>query len=171
LGKGSTFSIVLPLTLAIIDAMIILEGDAKFVVPLAQVHESLRLDAANIRAAAGVGEVLLLRDEVLPLFRLNKLISLPASRNASPDEQMAIVARAGEVSFAVVIDEILEQTQIVIKNLGNELQGLVGFSGSTILGDGRPALILELFDLIKSKMHRRGQSAIRLDEAQSKGVA
>jgi two-component system chemotaxis sensor kinase CheA len=146
-GKGSCFTIILPLTLAIVDAMIIREGDAKFVLPLAQVQESLILDPSNIKTARERDEILLLRDQTLPLFRLSKLLGVPTKKTVT--DQMIVVSHAGNFSFAVVVDEIIEQTQIVIKTLGSELRNLQGFSGSTILGDGHPALILELIDLVK----------------------
>lgn len=146
-GKGSCFTIILPLTLAIVDAMILREGNAKFVLPLAQVQESLILDHANIKTARERDEILLLRDQTLPLYRLSHLLDLPTKKGDS--DQMIVVSRAGNFSFAVVVDEIIEQTQIVIKTLGAELKNLQGFSGSTILGNGHPALILELIDLVK----------------------
>jgi two-component system chemotaxis sensor kinase CheA len=146
-GKGSCFTIILPLTLAIVDAMILREGDAKFVLPLAQVQESLILDPSNIKTARERDEILLLRDQTLPLFRLSKLLGVQTKKTVT--DQMIVVSHAGNFSFAVVVDEIIEQTQIVIKTLGSELRHLQGFSGSTILGDGHPALILELIDLVK----------------------
>jgi two-component system chemotaxis sensor kinase CheA len=146
-GKGSCFTIILPLTLAIVDAMIIREGDAKFVLPLAQVQESLILDPSNIKTARERDEILLLRNQTLPLFRLSKLLGVSTKKTVT--DQMIVVSHAGNFSFAVVVDEIIEQTQIVIKTLGSELRNLQGFSGSTILGDGHPALILELIDLVK----------------------
>jgi two-component system chemotaxis sensor kinase CheA len=115
--------------------------------PLAQVQESLILDPSNIKTARERDEILLLRDQTLPLFRLSKLLGVPTKKTVT--DQMIVVSHAGNFSFAVVVDEIIEQTQIVIKTLGSELRNLQGFSGSTILGDGHPALILELIDLVK----------------------
>lgn len=148
-GKGSCFTINLPLTLAIVDAMILREGDAKFVLPLAQVQESLLLDQAQIKTSRERDEILILRDKTLPLFRLGKMLGVPPVKRTGNEPQMVVVSHSNNFHFAIVVDEIIEQTQIVIKTLGSELRGLQGFSGSTILGDGHPALILELIDLVK----------------------
>ncbi len=144
-GKGSVFRIFLPLTLAIVDGMVVRSGGERFVIPLAQVHESLKIRAEDLHRTTGVGEVLLLRGEPLPIYRLNQVLGQKASAQA---EQIAIVVRLAEQPFAAVVDDIVGQQQIVIKKLGEELSQVRGFSGSAILGDGRPALILELADLV-----------------------
>jgi two-component system chemotaxis sensor kinase CheA len=147
IGKGSCFRIVLPLTLAIIDGMIIRSNNERYVIPLVQVHESLQPQAADVKVMTGIGEILLLRGENLPLFRLSHLLASKAPhRNAS--DCIAIVIRTNDKPFAVLVDDIIGQQQVVIKSLGKELQGVKGFSGSVILGDGRPSLILEVQELI-----------------------
>lgn len=146
LGFGSTFRIVLPLTLAIVDAMIMSYSNEKFVVPVNQVYETVKPDKNNIRHSA-LGDILLLRSENLPMFRLGDFFSI---KNSNPIESMiAIVVRTGGKPFAFLVDDILGQSQVVVKQLGPELQGLAGISGSTILGDGKPALIIEPPDLLK----------------------
>lgn len=145
-GVGSTFRIILPLTLAIVDAMILSYSNQKFVVPMNQVFETIRPDRNNVRHSA-LGDILILRDENLPLFRLGDYFAI---KNTTPIESMiAIVIRTGGNPFAIMVDDILGQSQVVVKQLGPELQGMPGISGSTILGDGRPALILEPPDLLK----------------------
>jgi two-component system chemotaxis sensor kinase CheA len=148
LGAGTTFKIFLPLTLAIIDGMVIRSATERFVIPLAQVHESLRPAKTDIQYNTGFGEVLLLRGENLPLYRLNRLLGVKSGTIREPHDGIAIVVRVSEKPFAVLVDDIIGQTQIVIKRLGMELSHIKGFSGSAILGDGRPALILELPELI-----------------------
>jgi two-component system chemotaxis sensor kinase CheA len=149
-GVGSTFQIVLPLTLAIIDGMIVTVAEDRYVIPLTQVHESVRPAAVDVKKIVNVGEILLLRGENLPLYRLSTLIGKKTDLKAASDA-IAIIVRTQATPFAVLVDDILGQQQVVIKKLGNECSGLRGFSGSAILGDGKPALILELPDLIQRK--------------------
>jgi two-component system chemotaxis sensor kinase CheA len=146
-GKGSTFRIALPLTLAIIDGMIVRCGDDRYVIPLSQVHESVKPAPNDLKQANGIGEVLLLRGENLPVFRLSYALNRKA-RCAKDTEQIAIIVRTGPRPFAILVDDVIGQHQVVIKKLGGELRGLKGYSGSAILGDGKPALILEVADLV-----------------------
>ncbi|MFN7262408.1 MAG: chemotaxis protein CheA [Pseudobdellovibrionaceae bacterium] len=146
-GVGSTFRISLPLTLAIIDGMVVRCGDEKFVIPLTHVHESLKPGAEDLKQTTGLGEILLLRGENLPLYKLAQHFTRKVSSSA--EEMIAIVVRSGREPFAILVDDIIGQYQVVIKQLGPELGHLKGVSGSTILGDGKPALIVEPNDLIK----------------------
>lgn len=146
---GTTFKVILPLTLAIIDGMVVQCGNDRYIMPLSHVHESVKPEKNQIQYSTGLGEVLLLRGENLPIFRLNNLIGKKS--NLKTEELIAIVVRSGDEPFAVFVDDIIGQYQVVIKQLGPELQGLKGFSGSTILGDGRPALIVEPMDLVKAR--------------------
>lgn len=148
LGQGTTFRIRLPLTLAIIDGMIIRCQNERYVVPLAHVHESLRPDPKDIHWISGIGEVLSLRGEQIPLYRLGGILS-PSQPPTDVQKSTVVVIRIDERPFSVLVDDILGQHQVVIKQLGEEHRHLRGISGSAILGDGRPALILELTDLIK----------------------
>lgn len=148
-GKGTTFKIILPLTLAIIDGMVVEVAKEKYVVPLSHVHESLKPESNQVQFNTGLGEVLLLRGENLPIYRLANLLSKKS--NATADNSIAIVIRTGKEPFALLVDDIIGQYQVVIKQLGPELQNLKGFSGSTILGDGRPSLIIEPLDLVKAR--------------------
>jgi two-component system chemotaxis sensor kinase CheA len=157
-GKGTVFRVYLPLTLAIIDGMVVLSEENRFVVPLSQVHESVRPAAEDVRFATGLGETLLLRGETLPVHRLSGVFG--TKRDLKPaHESIALVVRTGGKPFAVLVDDILGQQQIVIKKLGSEIQNLRGISGSAILGDGKPALILELTDLENSKTTYKGAIA------------
>jgi two-component system chemotaxis sensor kinase CheA len=149
LGKGTTFKISLPLTLAIIDGMTVRSGNERFVIPLAHVHESIRLQQGDLQYNSGFGETLILRGENLPFYRINRLLNPNVSES---DDGIAIIVRTSEKPFAVLVDDIVGQSQIVIKRLGEELSRLKEFSGSAILGDGMPALILELPELIKKNV-------------------
>jgi two-component system, chemotaxis family, sensor kinase CheA len=148
-GKGSVFRITLPLTLAIIDGMVVRCGEDRFVIPLSQVHESTKPRTQDIQFATGVGEVLLLRGENLPVVRLASSLGRKAKVVADDCEQIAIIVRTAEQPFAALVDDIVGQHQVVIKKLGSELQNVRGYSGSAILGDGKPALILEMSELAR----------------------
>jgi two-component system chemotaxis sensor kinase CheA len=150
LGKGTRFRIRLPLTLAIIDALQVISGGERYVIPLAQVHESIRPPKNDLHVAAGLNEIFSLRGEHLPLYRLSGLLG-KNTKGPDPWDAIAVVVRSGEHPFAVLVDDIVCQSQVVTKKLGAEHAGLAGFSGSAILGDGRPALILELSELITRK--------------------
>lgn len=150
LGKGTRFRIRLPLTLAIIDALQVVSGGERYVIPLAQVHESIRPPKNDLHVSAGLNEVFSLRGEHLPLYRLSNLLGKKVA-GPEPWDAIAVVVRSGDHPFAVLVDDIICQSQVVTKKLGAEHAGLAGFSGSAILGDGRPALILELSELITRK--------------------
>lgn len=141
LGKGTTFKVVLPLTLAIIDGMVVRDGEERFVIPLAQVHESVQPRKEDVQYNVGLSETLILRKECLPLVRLSGVLGKKSMRPAH--ECIAIVIRTTGKPFAILVDDIIGQFQIVVKKLGPELARWKVFSGSAILGDGRPALILE----------------------------
>jgi two-component system chemotaxis sensor kinase CheA len=146
LGKGSTFRIRLPLTLAIIQGMIIRSGSERFVIPLSQVLESVRPTKDDITPSTIAGEVLSLRGQTIPLFRLDQLLGRRgAPKNAQ--DSIAVLYEVHGKTHAVLVDDIVGQHQVVIKKLGHEVAHVKAFSGSAILGDGKPALILELSEL------------------------
>lgn len=147
-GKGSCFRIRLPLTLAIIDGMVIRSLQERYIIPLSQVHESLRPAATDIHYFSGLGEVLTLRGENLPLIRLRSILT-PKAPALHAHESTVIVCRPEGRAFAVMVDDIIGQHQVVVKQLGQEHATLKGFSGSAILGDGRPALIIEMSEIGK----------------------
>lgn len=146
-GKGTTFRVLLPLTLAIIDGMVVRCGNERFVIPLAQVHESMRPVEGSIQFNVGIGEVLVLRGECIPVIRLANVLGRKSSREVT--DSIAIVVRSTGRPHAILVDDIVGQYQIVIKKLGQELGKLKIFSGSAVLGDGRPAFILDPPELAK----------------------
>ncbi|RYZ59279.1 MAG: chemotaxis protein CheA [Proteobacteria bacterium] len=148
-GKGTCFRIILPLTLALIDGMIVKAGGQRYVVPITAISESLQPKKENIDFVTGRGYYLNLRGETLPVYRLTDIFR---SKEAGPDltNCIAIVARnaAGE-TFAIAVEDIVGQQQIVIKSLGPELKNVAGVTGAAILGDGRAALIIDMNDLVQ----------------------
>ena len=149
LGEGSSIKIVLPLTLAVIEGMIIKAGTQNYVVPLGQVFELVKLDKKKIEEFSGGGEFFRLRNEVLPVFDLNKKLNVTSKRL---DHSVIIVVRGLRYSFGICIDAVLNQQQIVVKKLGKEIKNNLGIMGSAIMGDGRPALILDLFELYRNDL-------------------
>lgn len=140
-GNGSTFRIILPLSLAILECTVVRSGFERYVIPSYHITESLRADASNLKNTV-LGEVMLLRGENLPVLRLRDL--LRSKGESETHDLIALIVRSGNTPFALLIDDILGQFQIVTKPLSPELKNLRGIVGSTILGDGRPALILEV---------------------------
>jgi two-component system, chemotaxis family, sensor kinase CheA len=159
-GQGTHMHISLPLTLAIIEGMVVKMGADKYIVPLFQIHESLRLNNEVVHKTSGLGYLLSLRGEEIPLYRMSQLLF---SRDAHPkpiEQSMAIVVRHAGASFAVAVDDIMGQQQVVIKSLGAEMRNMRGFSGGAILGDGKAALILDLINLLpgaSSKTYGRNE--------------
>jgi two-component system chemotaxis sensor kinase CheA len=146
MGEGSVFKIVLPLTMAIIDGMIIRVGEEKFVIPIAQVQESLKPQKNDLHYATGLGDCLNLRGQVLPVKRVSGLLKLKDSKKPL-EEQIVIIAKSKAGLTAVAVDDIIKQQQVVIKKLGSEIKDQKGFMGSSILGDGKPAFIVDIDDL------------------------
>ncbi|MBX3020873.1 MAG: chemotaxis protein CheA [Bdellovibrionales bacterium] len=150
LGKGTCFRIFLPLTLAIIDCVVIRIATERYVIPLAQVSEFFRPQESDINFVYGRSELLTLREEPLPAFRLSALVGREAPDVPAWGLTALIIRDTAGRAFAVLVDQIVAQQQVVIKPLGNEIRGKAGVMGSAILGDGKPALILDLFELSKA---------------------
>jgi two-component system chemotaxis sensor kinase CheA len=145
-GRGTTFSIKLPLTLAILDGLGLRVGDETYLLPLVAVVESLKPSERDIHHVAGSGEVLEVRGEYLPLLRLYQLLdSTPLYARAS--DGLVIVVDDGLQKLALQVDELIGQYQVVIKSLEDNLSEVRGVSGATVLGDGRVALILDVSNL------------------------
>ena len=151
LGHGSCFRILLPLTLAIIDGMVVQVGEERYVVPIANVHETVQPRKEDVSHVTGKGDMLNLRDATLPLIRLSHILRTGNVKTQKESWQsIAIIVNSRKQPFAVLVDDILRQQQIVIKKLGAEIRTQKGLAGSAILGDGKPALILDLNDLMEN---------------------
>jgi two-component system chemotaxis sensor kinase CheA len=165
LGQGSTFRILLPLTLAIIDGFMVRMGEERYVVPITQVSETVLIKPGQVGSAGGSSRVYELRGEPMPVLDMHRILKRAASKTDEKADFHALIVRAGNnMGYTLLVDEIMGQQQVVIKSLGEDLAGLRGVSGSTILGDGQPALILDVSELIEG--HRtvspdRGRRAAR----------
>lgn len=149
-GHGTCFRILLPLTLAIIDGMIIAINDSeRYVVPISQVHEIFELSEKDHHEMGRNEEVLDVRGKVLPLLHLGKVLGRPSSNRHH--RGVVIISRINQQEFAFAAERVLSQQQIVIKKIGRDLNKISGISGSAILGDGKAALILDLEELSKGR--------------------
>lgn len=164
-GKGSVFKIHLPLTLAIIEGMVIQLGEEKYVIPKTQVFETLKPKKENVSYITGVGEVLDLRGTPIPLRRLSRLLQRPIKESPA-HEQIAIVIQVDSNQVAILVDDILRQQQVVIKQLGKEVLSQSSFVGSSILGDGMPAIIVDLYKFVTdSSVSNKQNNFIKQDIA------
>jgi two-component system chemotaxis sensor kinase CheA len=152
-GVGTTFTVRLPLTLAIIDGFLVKVGSASYVAPLDLVYECLELSADD-RKAIKSHSYINLRDEVLPLLRLRNVFDV--SDEASRRENIVVITYAGQ-RVGLVVDALLGEFQTVIKPLGKLFERLSGISGSTILGDGEVALILDVPTLVQQVVNRESK--------------
>jgi two-component system chemotaxis sensor kinase CheA len=164
LGQGTSVKILLPLTLAIMDGLIVRVATHRFVLPLASIIETVAVREEQVFNIAGKGEAVRVRDQTLPFLRLQQLFRLPkraARSESSTDGQTAeeneenlpllsVVVERGAVKAVLLVDELLGQQQLVVKNLEKNFRRIDGALGATILGDGSAALILDVAALINS---------------------
>jgi two-component system chemotaxis sensor kinase CheA len=143
LGEGSTFRILLPLTLAIIDGMLVRSAGETFIIPTLSIIESFRPDESIVHSAQGKGEFVNLRDELLPVVRLNHILSLDEEKPLI-SESTLVCAENEHGRFAVLVDELVGRQQVVIKPLGSSLSKLKEISGGAVMGNGEIALILNV---------------------------
>lgn len=153
LGEGTRFRIKIPLTLAIIQALLVRVGKDIFTIPLAAVEETLRIMEDDITTIEGV-EVIHLRDSTLSLLRLSDIFRIP-SQPVAPRKYFVVVVNTGIHRAGFVVDALIGQEETVIKPLVDYLQENSGFSGATILGDGRISLILDIYELVNMAISRR----------------
>lgn len=147
-GVGSTVSIALPLTLAILDGMSVRSGDEIYILPLNYVLESLQPRPQDISDIAGQGQVIRVRGEYLPLVSLRQVFSTTGQQDAA--QGIAVILEADGNKAALLIDELVGQQQVVVKNLEANYRRVAGISGATILGDGSVALILDVSSLLRA---------------------
>jgi two-component system chemotaxis sensor kinase CheA len=148
-GFGTTISISLPLTLAILDGMTIRCGEEIYILPLGYVVESLQPRREDVREIAGRGRVLKVRGEYLPLIALHGVFGI-ASRVQDPSEGIVVILESEGKRAALLIDDLVGQQHVVVKNLEANYRKVAGISGATILGDGGVSLILDVAALVRS---------------------
>lgn len=146
-GKGSLITIKLPLTIAIIQALMVEVERATFAIPLSSVIEAVRITKSDIKTING-REVLHLRDRVLPLLRLAQEFDIPVDPNR--ERFNVVVTALGDRRIGVVVDELRSQEEVVIKSIWEYLDSIKGISGATITGDGKVVLILDISELVEN---------------------
>jgi len=147
-GAGTTTRIVLPLTLAILDGMAVRVGAETFILPLNHVTESLQPTPQHLHAVAGQARMLRVRGEYLPLVVLSQVFGV-ADAQTDPLHAIAVILQAEEQRFALLVDQLVTQQQVVVKNLESNYRKVPGISAATILGDGSVALIVDVFTLAR----------------------
>jgi len=141
-GRGCKFTLRLPFTMAVTDGMLIRVGDQRYIIPTINIHLSFRPTADSLSTVGGRGELVMLRGEVMPIFRLHRLFEI---HGAIEDVTLGILVVVGDGGrrCALLVDELLGQQQVVAKSLGDGIGEVAGVSGGAILGDGRVGLILD----------------------------
>ena len=157
-GGGTTFTIFMPLTLAIIEGLIVAVGEQRFVVPTLSVRESLRPLPADVSTVQGRGELVNVRGRLVPLLRLGPHVGV-ATRATTPADGIVVVVEAGQECRGLLVDDLLGKQEVVIKSLGETFAGRRGFAGAAILGDGRVGLILDTNALVRLRPAAAGSAA------------
>ncbi|MCK5724871.1 MAG: chemotaxis protein CheW, partial [Gammaproteobacteria bacterium] len=170
-GKGTLMRLKIPLTVAIIHALMVRVGADMFTIPLANVDETVRISKDDASFVEGV-EVIHLRGVALPIFRLATLFGVKSDQDL--DKSFVVIVNTDGQRIGFVVDEMLGQEEVVIKPLEDYVQDRSGFSGATIVGDGRISLILDVYELVKMtssrQVKRHKEQAILLKSTKSKMI-
>jgi two-component system chemotaxis sensor kinase CheA len=148
LGEGTTFTLRLPLTLAIMDGQTIKVAGQEYILPLTSIIETFEIEAAQVKQVSERGELYLFRGDYIPILRLYQLFNLRPTITELTEGLLVIVDAEGQ-KVGLFIDDLISQQQVVIKNLEKNYRKVLGFSAATIMGDGTVSLILDISGLIK----------------------
>jgi two-component system chemotaxis sensor kinase CheA len=148
--RGTTFTISMPLTLAIIEGLLVGVGDQRYIVPTLAVRESFRPLPGMVSTVHGRGEMVSVRGRLTPMLRLGRHLNTP-SRAVDPTQGIVVVVESGQDSRCLFVDELIGKQEVVIKSLGDMFRNQTEFAGAAILGDGRVGLILDINSLVKLK--------------------
>ena len=154
-GKGTKMTVRLPLTLAIMDGMSVAVGEEIYIIPLASVVESLQMSGDQVKTIANQGKVVEVRNEYLPVAPLSEIFQVPKKNEFDMESSggIMVVVEADGSRTAMLVDELVGQHQVVVKNLESNYKRVQGVSGATILGDGRVALIIDVSGVAKRARH------------------
>jgi two-component system chemotaxis sensor kinase CheA len=150
-GVGTTFTLILPLTMAIIDGMIVKVGSDRYILPLLSIIESFKPTDQMVSSIHGAGESIPFRNHMLPFFRLHRLFGIPGAKTR-PSEGLVVVLEDAGRQIALMVDELLGQNQTVIKTLGTGINSVEGIAGASIMPDGNPGLIVDVNGLFRLAM-------------------
>lgn len=148
LGVGTTMTIRLPLTLAILDGQTITVSNESYIIPIISIVESLQIKSEMINMIGGHGETIKLREQYIPIIRLRQILGVEGKERKLEEGLLVVVEAEGE-HVGLFVDELQGQQQVVIKSLENNYKKIEGFSGATILGDGSVALILDMSGIMR----------------------
>jgi two-component system, chemotaxis family, sensor kinase CheA len=151
-GRGSTFVLKLPLTLAIIDGLVVGVGKERYIVPVFTVKEMLRPSEDTISTVENRDEMALVRGRLYPVVRLSRRFHV-APRSEEPTESVLIIAESAGKDFCLMVDEVIGKQEVVIKSLGETMKRIQGVAGGAILGDGRVGLILDMEGIYEGNAH------------------
>ena len=143
LGEGTSFSLKLPLTLAIIDGLVVEVGAERYIIPLSGVREIFKPNSDALFTVEGRDEMLLVRGKLLPIVRLAQRLGIEGFAHA-PSEGLIVVMESHNRCFCLLVDDLLGKQEVVIKSLGEAFKDVSGLSGCAVLGDGRVGLILDI---------------------------
>jgi two-component system chemotaxis sensor kinase CheA len=149
-GRGTTFTIFMPLTLAIIEGLLVAVGDQRFVIPALAVRESFRPLPGAVTTVQGRGELVAVRNRLVPLLRLGRHFGIEGACDV-PGDGIVVVAEAGQETRCLLVDSLIGKQEVVIKSLGETFPPGRGFAGAAILGDGRVGLILDTTALVRMR--------------------
>jgi two-component system chemotaxis sensor kinase CheA len=156
-NEGTTFTLTLPITLAIIKALIVQVGEMKFAIPLTAISETIAIEQKDLQSVER-REVFYLRGEMLPIMGVGHIFQIETQRN---DMTFAVVVGFGRRKLGILVDEIIGQQEIVIKSLGEYFKGLGGFAGAAEIGRHEVILVLDVESIIeKSLMKHEGMSHV-----------
>jgi two-component system chemotaxis sensor kinase CheA len=148
-GAGTRFRIRLPLTMAILEGLSLSVGQEVYILPLTSIVESIRPKAGEVRVVAGATEVALVRGEVLPILRVHQVFGVETFVT-DPTQGVLVIVENDDRKVALLVDELIGQSQVVIKSLETNYRKVDGIAGATILGDGRVALIVDVPGLLRN---------------------
>jgi two-component system chemotaxis sensor kinase CheA len=152
-GVGTITTVSLPLTLAILDGMSVKVGDETYILPLNYVVESFQPSAANIKEISGQGTVIFVRGEYLPIVPLHRVFNTETN-HTDPLSGILVIIGSEDRKAALLVDELVGQQQIVVKNIESNYRKVPNISGATIMGDGSVSLIIDVTDLLRSNYTR-----------------
>ncbi len=151
-GLGTTFTLKLPLTLAIIEGLVTGVGDQRYIIPIFAVKEMFRPAPGSLSSVPDGGEMVLVRGSLLPILRLHSRFGLEA-RSEDPAGGVLVVVESTQRNYCILVDELIGKQEVVIKSLGETFRNVPGIAGGSILGDGRVGLILDVEALFGSPSH------------------
>lgn len=147
-GKGSTFSLQMPLTLAITEGMLVKAGEERYIVPTIKIKAAFKPEADMLFTVGKRGEMVMLRGDLMPMFRLHRLFDVPGAVT-DPTKGLVLLLGDSNQRCALLIDELIGKQQVVAKSLGSSIGKTLGISGAAILGNGRVGLILDTAEIIR----------------------